>query len=500
MSRPTLMKTIENDFQELSLKMKFEMSKCAHIATTADGWSIFKKSYIGITVTWINEDLSRSTRLLALRRLEGSHTYDILAKAMDAVYTEFEISDKLSYCTTDNGSNFVKCFKTFGHIFDDENTDTLLVNDAFDDDLEEIDAIDLNILNDKDDHDLQYVLPKHHRCCAHTINLIATMDSKKALSNPAYKKQSRSTFAKSTALWNKQGRSTKSADLVKQNLGVYLITPNETRWNSLYDAVVLLNKLIRNNETKFRIIMDELSIGRFNRSDIDFMCQYQKIMGPISISLDLLQGDTNMYFGHLLPTIEELIYKYELMTNDVTVSNYMKPLVNAILNGIKTRFADYLIDKFLIVAAVCHPLFKTAWIKNDTKKQLASEYFKNACYELDELHTNDNDNDDVEDNQMTDNLSSFFTWSQNSREEKSTVSDEIDRFLGTSPTKTLECLHNLPTIKRVFVKYNTPLPSSASVERVFSVGGATITKKRTNMTDKHFEEIMFLKCNTQLFD
>jgi len=56
-------------------------------------------------------------------------------------------------------------------------------------------------------------------------------------------------------------------------------------------------------------------------------------MGPISISLDLLQGDNNMYFGHLLPTIEELIYKYELMTNDVTVSNYMKPLVNAILNG-----------------------------------------------------------------------------------------------------------------------------------------------------------------------
>jgi len=54
----------------------------------------------------------------------------------------------------------------------------------------------------------------------------------------------------------------KAAGLVKQNLGVYLITPNETRWNSLYDAVVLLNKLIRNNELKFRTIMDELSISR----------------------------------------------------------------------------------------------------------------------------------------------------------------------------------------------------------------------------------------------
>ncbi|XP_022161023.1 uncharacterized protein LOC111027110 [Myzus persicae] len=112
-----------------------------------------------------------------------------------------------------------------------------------------------------------------------------------------------------------------------------------------------------------------------------------------------------MYFGHLLPTIEELIYNYELMTSDQTFSNYLKLLVTAILNGVKTRFAHYLIDKFLITAAVCHPLFKKAWIINDIKKQLASEYLKSACYDL---HTNDNDNNDVEDNQMKDNLSTFF--------------------------------------------------------------------------------------------
>ncbi|XP_022167836.1 uncharacterized protein LOC111031988 [Myzus persicae] len=113
--------------------------------------------------------------------------------------------------------------------------------------------------------------------------------------------------------------------------------------------------------------MDELAISRFERSDIDFMCQHHTIMGPISISLDLLQGDTNMYFGHLLPTIEGIIYKYESMTSDQTVSDYMKLLVTAILNGMKTRFADYLIDKFLVTAAVCHPLFKKVWIKNDIK-------------------------------------------------------------------------------------------------------------------------------------
>ncbi|XP_022182683.1 uncharacterized protein LOC111042401 [Myzus persicae] len=101
--------------------------------------------------------------------------------------------------------------------------------------------------------------------------------------------------------------------------------------------------------------MDTLAI---DRSDIYFMSQYQTIMGPISISLDLLQGDTNLYFGQLLPTIEELIYKYELMTSDQTVSNYLKLLVTAILLGMKTRISNYLIDTFLITAAVFHPLLK----------------------------------------------------------------------------------------------------------------------------------------------
>lgn len=57
-------------------------------------------------------------------------------------------------------------------------------------------------------------------------------------------------------------------------------------------------------------------------------------MEPISLSLDLLQGDNNIHFGHLLPTIEELIYKYGVMISDHTIPNYMQPLVTAIHNGV----------------------------------------------------------------------------------------------------------------------------------------------------------------------
>ena len=59
------------------------------------------------------------------------------------------------------------------------------------------------ILASVEDH-LEYELPKHWRCAAHTTNLIASVDSEKAFSNTNYKKAHRCAFGKAVALWNKQ--------------------------------------------------------------------------------------------------------------------------------------------------------------------------------------------------------------------------------------------------------------------------------------------------------
>ncbi len=67
-----------------------------------------------MTVHWIGEDLIRRSALLALRRIVGSHTHDVIAKAMWEVHREFNIVNKVNVSITDNGSNFVKSFQVFG--------------------------------------------------------------------------------------------------------------------------------------------------------------------------------------------------------------------------------------------------------------------------------------------------------------------------------------------------------------------------------------------------
>jgi len=43
---------------------------------------------------------------------------------------------------------------------------------------------------------------------------------------------------------------------------------------------------------------------------------------------------------------------------------------------------------------------------------------------------------------------------------------------------TIVTLHQHRTVKQMFLKYNTPIPSSAPVERLFSYAGMVLTKKK----------------------
>jgi len=54
-------------------------------------------------------------------------------------------------------------------------------------------------------------------------------------------------------------------------------------------------------------------------------------------------------------------------------------------------------------------------------------------------------------------------------------------------------------LKKLFVKLNAPLQASAAVEGLFCSAGLIMSHKRTKLTNKRFENLMFLKANQWLY-
>lgn len=51
---------------------------------------------------------------MAVRRLRGKVSYNVIGKLLEAIHDEFGIEAKVTMTITDNGSNFLKAFRLFG--------------------------------------------------------------------------------------------------------------------------------------------------------------------------------------------------------------------------------------------------------------------------------------------------------------------------------------------------------------------------------------------------
>lgn len=251
-TRPTVRSKIIKAAQTMKEKVTAAMSEVEWIATTTDCWTARRRSFIGVTAHWIDtESFERRSAALACRRLKGSHTFNVLASALNDIHLEYKIRNKIVCTTTDSGSNFVKAFRVFG----EENNNVAAENsrevsgtreelesdhddeDDRDEGSEDVEFQDTSTLLQQDDG-FEYQLPKHQRCACHILNLVSTVDAQKALSKQdAYKKLFRSSFAKCQGLWNRIGRSALAAEAVEAESRLQLIRPNQTRWNSTFMAV-----------------------------------------------------------------------------------------------------------------------------------------------------------------------------------------------------------------------------------------------------------------------
>lgn len=149
-------------------------------------------------------------------------------------------------------------------------------------------------------------------------------------------------------------------------------------------------------------------------------------------------------------------------------------------------------EKELVIAACLIPRFKLNWLEGN--KKLKAELFLKtefSCSEND-LYLSDPDGSS---NGDSDSNNDFFCLPKQIYSNKIISSDqELLNFLNNKNID-LKSLFAFPNVLSKFIQFNTGLPSSAPVERLFSTGGNVMTSKRHRLGDDIFENLILLKQN-----
>ncbi|XP_060857667.1 uncharacterized protein LOC132935209 isoform X1 [Metopolophium dirhodum] len=498
------------------------IAKQNFICTTADIWSCNNKSYLGMTGHFIDEHTYiRHSYILGCRRIKGSHTFLNITEIMNEITHTYNIQNsKISHTVTDNASNFGKAFRTYSlksigvefsnigndnwfadeSICDDPNTGVEIDNSSTD-----FDTVDFStlFLNSEDMESDEICLPDHITCSAHTLSLIATVDVDK-ISDQSYKLTSKNAFNKLCSFWNLLSRSTVASDKVYDICDCKFPIPIVTRWNSSFDAV---KKIIAHKET-VKSLFTELKLEQLTKKNWVFLEEYCAVMEPLAIALDKLQAEKSCFLGYVAPTIISLRLLLIQQTNLI----YCRHLALSIIKSLEKRFyfifdLENIKGKPYIIASISHPRFKLSWIPG-RYLTFCKNLFLSECNFINSLTNSDSNSVENDSAGSDEEFYGILTQSKYSLDRSASdnvhcvelnlnstneVTVQALSYLD-SKNKDLDMLNTFPVVKKVFFKYNTTLPSSAPVERLFSSGSQILTPRRNRLQDKTFEMLLCCRC------
>lgn len=507
--RAGLAKDLGEKFQNVVNKMKDILARQKYVSTSADIWSSRCTSYLGMTVNYIDDELNMQTLVLCFKPMKGKHTFDAIASAISKVHTSFGLTlTKVTNTVTDGGSNFVKAFKIFANtdnadVESDSDNDNDVDDDDDNDDLDfesaDIQPVIIDLNADEDVADIS--LPPQMRCVAHQLNLVCTSDLTKYLQEKKGDTHYVNTFRKLHLFWNKGKRSAQWKEKIKEKCGCLLPIPVKTRWNSLFDA----SKAILSKKAQVQELIADSKPMKLIFKEWTFLEEYVSLLQPIAIALDILQAEKNATLGLVLPTLFVVQKKLRAM-NNLTCTEQLR---TGLISNLKRRFPFMDLENKQSIpyafAAVSHPKFKLNWIEDHDDLEKIKKAFIFECHKF---HNKAEDQSSETSGSLNEDdffseLNNMSTKSAQSADETLNESNFIEsRFLSYINDKSNKVisLQKYDIIKNIFVKYNTTLPSSAPVERIFSTGLEIFTPRRNRLSPKVFEQLLFLKYNQHIVD
>ncbi|KZS07343.1 Uncharacterized protein APZ42_028888 [Daphnia magna] len=319
--------------------------------TTVDAWTCRRRSYLGETIHWYSTDsLERKSACLATRRIVGRHTFDILSKLIETIHNEYQVKDKLRGSTTDNGSNFIKCFREKGATYtlpdydsfiQEEENEYLGIESAIEEMvyLEIGEILDDPMLDTAVPFSKNVTLPVHRRCACHLLSLVSKVDVQKT-QEYMFQQLRTSALEKLQKLWNKQNSSCLNSETIFYHLGRQLILKNDTRWNSEYSAICCFVRLIRKKARGMKKLFEDFGITPITPNEKQFLKEYVSVM-----------------------------------KDDVSII-HCQPLLTSLLDAFHLRFDKMFSDNELRLATISNQMLKLSWLESEDDIRRAKSFLK----------------------------------------------------------------------------------------------------------------------------
>lgn len=173
--------------------------------------------------------------------------------------------------------------------------------------------------------------------------------------------------------------------------------PSATRWNGEFDAIEIAEENKQSIKAAIESINNELQqhlpratknkkLEALSSTEWKILKDYIICMRPVSIALDIIQGEKRACLGYVLPTLYGIKASInENIVEKMYVSDYGRSMNEIMLNCLTNRFEKTLKicdeNKSLILAAAIHPNFKLTWLETKTDREFAQTLLINAYIE-----------------------------------------------------------------------------------------------------------------------
>jgi hypothetical protein len=271
-------------------------------------------------------------------------------------------------------------------------------------------------------------------------------------------------------------------------------------------------------------MMTKLELAPFTANEMSYIKEYCKVSEPVAIALDYLQGEQHAYFGTLLPTIFVTKKKLDAMINASGVHQlkHCKGYAKALREGLNKRFNHLESDEQCLLASAFHPKFRQlGWLSQEKRlglkkkmQDLVAAKLKKRVEEADLTFPVDNDSADagtsaetevtgVDQNPTADIFADMddIIDEPTHRGRRNLIDVNAETIVTTwTATKRSDKLEDDDfqlnrSLMELFIQFNTPVPSSAGVERLFSQAGDILRPKRISLREDRFHQLMFMRGN-----